>query len=721
MTVTTTITTLDWLNGLYCTTTEGHLNITGIHEGEVVRSLWAPINDLERLLADTRSLREKLQLYFGVAPRKQPLPGTLRGGDDDCLALPALFLDIDTIEGHGKHNSKKPLPATLEEAHQILNEFPMPPSSIIYTGGGLQAWWAFTEPVEAAIAIPLLQKWKHTWGLAFAKHGYKPDNVFDLARIMRLPNTYNQKGEPPTLVTIHTVDWDQRYGVDDIEQWLTAPPDEPERSPSPPPTTAGPDMRPGTDWIRRTTWPPILTHWGYTFLKKDPAGEEYWTRPGKDPRHGHSVTINYKGSDLLKVFSGAIQELEAGKTYDRFAFLAHMQFGGDYAAATRWLVEQGYGTPAVERIDPATLIATLPPPDTTTTAPADTSWVPYDLAPYTDDNYQDPEPTILTRPDGRALIYPEAVNALFGAPGVGKTWVALAAITQHLQAGHKAAFIDLEDHPGKLVKRLKTFGLTNQQITTQFAYIRPDSITYPEAIQATQQLANDGYNLLIIDSYGELLGLAGLDEYSNPDVTANTQGLLRPIVRQGHALIVIDHVIKSNEGTRGYAIGAQRKKAMIDGASWELSSDGYSREKAGTIHLHCAKDRNGWYANREHAADLHLTPTGTRIEWELTVPQDAPDEDAPHGAPNTPTVLMERISQYLADCGANDPQTARNICQAVKGQDSHLRRGLRQLVEQGYVAELDGYNGHPRYANKYEYTEAGSLIEPPPNDDRWYP
>lgn len=706
--------THQWMTHLYDRCDRGWVTIwaidatTGAH-----RTLWGASDNFHDLLTNAKALIPTHNLYFGVATRKHRLQGVARGGRSDCELIPAFWVDIDMIDGHGKHTDPN-LPPTLNDAYTLLNTFPLPPTSIIETGGGLQAWWVLNVamPVDDA-AREILDAWNISWQHAATQRGWSIDNVHDIPRVMRLPGTLNHRGNPPTTATVVSADWTRSYNIDDITQWLTLPEAIPATS-----GTARVD-RPGDQWAERVAWRQLLENDGWTWHHHH-QGEDYWTRPGKPVRDGTSATTNFEGSDVLKVFTSNASPLVQDATYNKFHYLAVTRFQGDHAAATRWLVEQGYGTPAVERIDPAELIATLPP-SASTPPPADTSWVPYDLAPYTDDNYQDPEPTILTRPDGRALIYPEAVNALFGAPGVGKTWVALAAITQHLQAGHKAAFIDLEDHPGKLVKRLKTFGLTNQQITTQFAYIRPDSITYPEAIQATQQLANDGYNLLIIDSYGELLGLAGLDEYSNPDVTANTQGLLRPIVRQGHALIVIDHVIKSNEGTRGYAIGAQRKKAMIDGASWELSSDGYSREKAGTIHLHCAKDRNGWYANREHAADLHLTPTGTRIEWELTVPQDAPDEDAPHGAPNTPTVLMERISQYLADCGANDPQTARNICQAVKGQDSHLRRGLRQLVEQGYVAELDGYNGHPRYANKYEYTEAGSLIEPPPNDDRWYP
>jgi hypothetical protein len=54
------------------------------------------------------------------------------------------------------------------------------------------------------------------------------------------------------------------------------------------------------------------------------------------------------------------------------------------------------------------------------------------------------------------------------------------------------------------------------------------------------------------------------------------------------------------------------------------------------------------------------------------------------------------------------------------GKDTAKRRALRELVEQGYTTEIDGYNGHTKYAHKHPYSEAGSLIDGS-DDDRWTP
>jgi hypothetical protein len=46
-----------------------------------------------------------------------------------------------------------------------------------------------------------------------------------------------------------------------------------------------------------------------------------------------------------------------------------------------------------------------------------------------------PAPQVLRRSDGHALFYKGQVNMLFGEPESGKTWVALAAVTEVLGRG----------------------------------------------------------------------------------------------------------------------------------------------------------------------------------------------------------------------------------------------------------------------------------------------
>ena len=106
----------------------------------------------------------------------------------------------------------------------------------------------------------------------------------------------------------------------------------------------GAGSRPGDEWASRTSWADILERAGWT-LSHSRGVEEFWVRPGKSRRDGHSATVNYEGSDLLKVFSSSVRELEPEATYTKFGAFAALFHGGDHAAAAKELARSGFGTP----------------------------------------------------------------------------------------------------------------------------------------------------------------------------------------------------------------------------------------------------------------------------------------------------------------------------------------------------------------------------------------
>jgi AAA domain/Bifunctional DNA primase/polymerase, N-terminal len=109
------------------------------------------------------------------------------------------------------------------------------------------------------------------------------------------------------------------------------PPRDPPRSPSSSPRTDG--DRPGDRYNATTTWAEVLEPHGYTDVYEH-DGETAWRRPGKD--HGISATTNYRGSDLLYVFSTSTP-FESERGYDRFGAYAVLNHGGHLRAAARAL------------------------------------------------------------------------------------------------------------------------------------------------------------------------------------------------------------------------------------------------------------------------------------------------------------------------------------------------------------------------------------------------
>jgi P4 family phage/plasmid primase-like protien len=103
--------------------------------------------------------------------------------------------------------------------------------------------------------------------------------------------------------------------------------------------------RPGDVFADRVTWPEILEPHGWTLAGR--RGEEsFWRRPGKS--FGFSATTNYKGSDLLYVFSTNGHPFEHETSYTKFCAFALLAHNGDFKAAARALAEK-YGLPKKSR------------------------------------------------------------------------------------------------------------------------------------------------------------------------------------------------------------------------------------------------------------------------------------------------------------------------------------------------------------------------------------
>ena len=69
-------------------------------------------------------------------------------------------------------------------------------------------------------------------------------------------------------------------------------------------------------------------------------GVRYWTRPGKDEREGISASVGYAGTDMLYVWTTALDWLPADRGYDRFGYMVHRDFGGDFRAAGQSLARR---------------------------------------------------------------------------------------------------------------------------------------------------------------------------------------------------------------------------------------------------------------------------------------------------------------------------------------------------------------------------------------------
>jgi hypothetical protein len=126
---------------------------------------------------------------------------------DNCLFYSSLFVDLDV--GEGKAYGDK------GEAHtalwKFIGETGLPDPVCIDSGGGLHAYWIMDRDIPISEYLPYAHQFK-----AFALERISADAsvMADAARIMRCPETFNYKFDPPEPTSvigeeIPTYDWDE--------------------------------------------------------------------------------------------------------------------------------------------------------------------------------------------------------------------------------------------------------------------------------------------------------------------------------------------------------------------------------------------------------------------------------------------------------------------------------------------------------------------------------
>jgi hypothetical protein len=94
--------------------------------GGVLRREFFPVAELERAAERALELRERADVYFGVAPRSREA-----GTKDAVDRLPAVWAEFDRADAAGR-----------------LESFGLPPSALVASGtpGHLHAYWLLAHP-----------------------------------------------------------------------------------------------------------------------------------------------------------------------------------------------------------------------------------------------------------------------------------------------------------------------------------------------------------------------------------------------------------------------------------------------------------------------------------------------------------------------------------------------------------------------------------------------
>lgn len=342
---------------------------------------------------------------------------------------------------------------------------------------------------------------------------------------------------------------------------------------------------------------------------------------------------------------------------------------------------------------------------TETTAPAEAArhtWKAQDLRDVLNGTYRPPQPSVGKRDDGIGLFYPGRMNAVASESEAGKTWFALIACLQEINAGNHVLYLDFEDDAGGVVGRLLCLGAVPDDILERFHYHRPE--TKPSDIDLVDLAETLQYSptLAIIDGVTEAMSLYGMELKDNTDVAKFGRQLLRPLADSGAAVVTLDHVVKSSENRGRYSLGGVHKLNGLNGVMYMLENrKPFGIGVTGRSTVRVAKDRPGQIRKNglAHSSGMHwfadLVVKSESAEFAeahlyAPAPRDEDDQKADEEAAKIDG-LKRKVIEALA--GAPEPLPGKGIEDRVTGKAVDVRRAVAALVDGGQVSVQEGPRG----------------------------
>ncbi len=161
-------------------------------------------------------LPQHLNIFFGIQARRDG-----GGKKADVTKVRALWADLD-FKGYTDGR---------EGAFRALEAFPLRPTVVVESGNGFHLYWYLAAAIAPSAAIEQLL------GRLYQRLG-ADKSVLDLSRVLRVPETFNNKTTPAKLARVYHAEYEAVYTLADFDALLPAPV-EPERVAWTPPTTGG--------------------------------------------------------------------------------------------------------------------------------------------------------------------------------------------------------------------------------------------------------------------------------------------------------------------------------------------------------------------------------------------------------------------------------------------------------------------------------------------------
>ena len=183
---------------------DGWFCITGIKTaGDVRQELVATREEADKIIS--QFAQQQRNIFFGVAKYETGANRT----KENVNALKAFWLDIDCGEAKAEVDPHTGRPdgyidqavglTALEDFCEVVG---LPQPTIVNSGRGIHAYWPLAEEVTRAEWEQVATRFQQ---VCRTQNFYVDDKVFEVARILRVPGTFNYKGDEPLPVEIMSV------------------------------------------------------------------------------------------------------------------------------------------------------------------------------------------------------------------------------------------------------------------------------------------------------------------------------------------------------------------------------------------------------------------------------------------------------------------------------------------------------------------------------------
>lgn len=202
---------------------KGWIQLCQFNPTKIIASLkTTDLNEISKILQVKENRHD---LYFTVAPRCKELKKKL-GDEQNISCLTSIWCDVDIKKKQRKNAAKLYFETSHEACSWMMNDLPLKPSILVWSGYGWHAYWVLKEPfvINNDEDLKDAKQLVCGWSRYVASRTTNEIDIVNLTGVLRVPDTFNCKSEDSTpVVTVRypeSLDEIQTYNASEFWDYV---------------------------------------------------------------------------------------------------------------------------------------------------------------------------------------------------------------------------------------------------------------------------------------------------------------------------------------------------------------------------------------------------------------------------------------------------------------------------------------------------------------------